>query len=139
MVKKDMIAAGEFDKITALTRAAVNKMLGFELAHIGINAENENTALGIAAAFGQIFGFETKNGNSSVFSGCGIEVNKKPGRGANGHIAIATNFIDRAVYHLELQGVQFDADSAKRDDKGNLKAIYLKDEFGGFAVHLVRK
>lgn len=139
MVKKDMIAAGEFDKITALTKAAVNKMLGFELAHIGINSENEEAALGIAGTFGRLFGFGEKNGNSSVFAGSGIEVNKAPGRGKNGHIAIATNFIDRAVYHLERQGVQFDTDSAKCDDKGKLKAIYLKEEIGGVAVHLIRK
>ena len=41
MVSKDMIAAGQFDKIAALTREAVTKMLGFELKHIGINEADE--------------------------------------------------------------------------------------------------
>ncbi len=33
----------------------------------------------------------------------------------------------------------FDEDTAKYDKKGVLKAIYSKDEIGGFAVHLVQK
>ncbi len=40
MVKGDLVEAGEFDKITELTREAVMTMLGFELKHIGINCEN---------------------------------------------------------------------------------------------------
>lgn len=44
MVKKDLVAAGEFDKIRDLTKEAVQTMLGFELAHIGINCENEEQA-----------------------------------------------------------------------------------------------
>lgn len=139
MVSKDMIAAGEFDKIESLTRAAVEKMLGFELKHIGINETDENAADKTASQFESIFGFAKKTGNSSVFAGSGIEVMKAPYLGANGHIAIGTNYIERAVYHLEKRGVEFDRSTEKRDAKGNLKAIYIKGEIGGFAVHLVQK
>lgn len=139
MVSKDMIAAGEFGKITALTKAAVEKMLGFELKHIGINETDENAADKTASQFESIFGFAKKVGNSSVFAGSGIEVMKAPYLGANGHIAVGTNYIERAVYHLEKRGVEFDRSTEKRDAKGNLKAIYIKGEIGGFAVHLVQK
>lgn len=139
MVSKDMVAAGEFDKIESLTRAAVEKMLGFELKHIGINETDENAADKTASQFESIFGFAKKTGNSSVFAGSGIEVMKAPYLGANGHIAIGTNYIERAVYHLEKRGVEFDRSTEKRDAKGNLKAIYIKGEIGGFAVHLVQK
>ena len=64
---------------------------------------------------------------------------KKPGRGANGHIAIGTNSVDRAVYHLGRQGVEFIEDSRVVDAKGKAKAIYLKQELSGFAIHLVQK
>ncbi|MBQ5310496.1 MAG: bifunctional 4-hydroxy-2-oxoglutarate aldolase/2-dehydro-3-deoxy-phosphogluconate aldolase [Oscillospiraceae bacterium] len=138
MVKKDLVAAGEFDKITALTREAVRKMLGFELAHIGINEQSEESALGTAEAFAKLFGFVAKNGNSSVFAGRGIEITKSQGAGVHGHIAIGTNSVDRAVYHLEMQGVRFDHSTEKSDNDG-LKSIYLSDSFSGFAVHLVRK
>ena len=139
MVDKAMIKAGEFDKIEALTRTAVTEMLGFELAHIGINESNEASALSVAAMFEMMFGFKSKNGNSSVFAGPYVEVMKEPYLGKNGHIAIKTNYIERAIYHLEKRGVQFDYDTKKFDAEGNFVAIYLKEEFGGFAVHLVQK
>ena len=44
MVPGDLINAGEWDKIEQLTREAVQTMLGFELAHVGVNAENEEEA-----------------------------------------------------------------------------------------------
>ena len=139
MVKKDLIAAGKFDEIETLTREAVVKMLGFELRHIGINAQDETEAEGIANRFESLFGFTKKAGGSSVFAGTAIEAMKKPYLGKNGHIAIGTNYMDRAIYHLEKQGVKFDMNTAKKDDKGKIKAVYLQDEIGGFAVHLVQK
>ncbi|MDR1754298.1 MAG: bifunctional 4-hydroxy-2-oxoglutarate aldolase/2-dehydro-3-deoxy-phosphogluconate aldolase [Eubacterium sp.] len=139
MVSKDMISAGEFDKITALTREAVDLMLGFNLAHVGINEIDPENALSAAVNFENLFGFSKKDGNSSVFAGKYVEVMKSPYLGKNGHLAIGTNFIDRAVYHLEKRGVKFDKSTEKRDPKGALKAVYLENEIGGFAIHLVQK
>lgn len=140
MVPGDLINAGEWDKIEQLTREAVQTMLGFELAHVGINAENEEEAAKIAGRFALIFGMPAKAGNSSIFAGTAVEVMKTPYLGKYGHIAVRTNYIDRAVNYLEtILGVEFNEESAKRDAKGNLKAIYLKEEIGGFAVHLVQK
>ena len=138
MVPKDLVAAGDFEAIKNLTREAVNTMLGFELRHVGINANGDDEANGIAGSFEKLFGFAKKDGNSSVFAGTAIEVMKAPYLGANGHIAIGTNYIERAVYHMELQGFEFDMDTAKYKN-GKLIAVYLKGELGGFAVHLVQK
>jgi len=138
MVPKDLVAAGDFEAIKNLTREAVNTMLGFELRHIGINANSEDEADGVAGSFEKLFGFTKKVGGSSVFAGTAIEVMKAPYLGANGHIAIGTNYIERAVYHMELQGFEFDPETAKYKN-GKLVAIYLKGELGGFAVHLVQK
>ena len=140
MVPGDLISAGEWDKIESLTREAVQTMLGFELAHVGVNAENEEEALKAANRFAFLFGMPAKVGNSSIFAGTALEVMKTPYLGKNGHIAIRTNYIDRAVNYMEsVLGVKFNEESAKRDAKGNLKAIYLDEEIGGFAVHLVQK
>ncbi len=140
MVPGDLIAAGEWDKIEQLTREAVQTMLGFELAHVGVNAENEEEALKAANRFAFLFGMPAKVGNSSIFAGSALEVMKTPYLGKNGHIAIRTNYIDRAVNYMEsVLGVKFNEESAKRDAKGALKAIYLEEEIGGFAVHLVQK
>lgn len=139
MVSDELIKNKDFDRIRELTKEAVTKMLGFEVRHVGINATGEKEAEGIASSFETLFGFRKNTGVSSVFAGTGIEVMKTPYLGKNGHIAVQTNYIDRAIFHLERQGVTFLSDSAKYDEKGNLAAIYLKDEFGGFAVHLLQK
>ena len=138
MVKKDMVAAGDFAGIEKLTKEAVDTMLGFELKHIGVNMTSGEDAEALADTFNKMFSFEKKVGNSSVFAGAGFELMKKPGRGANGHIAVATNYIERAIYHLEKRGFEFDMDSAVIKE-GKMKAVYFKGEFGGFAMHLVQK
>ena len=138
MVPGDLINAGEWDKIEQLTREAVQTMLGFELAHVGINGANEEEAIKVANRFAFLFGMPAKIGNSSVFAGTAVEVMKTPFKGANGHIAIRTNYIERAVnYMTTVLGVEFE--EPKRDEKGKYKAIYLKEQIGGFAVHLVQK
>ena len=138
MVPGDLINAGEWDKIEQLTREAVQTMLGFELAHVGINGANEEEALKVANRFAFLFGMPAKIGNSSIFAGTAVEVMKTPFKGANGHIAIRTNYIERAVNYMEsVLGVEFE--EPKKDEKGKYKAIYLKEQIGGFAVHLVQK
>ena len=138
MVSGDLVKAGNFDEIKRLTREAVNTMLGFELKHVGINATSEGEAEDVAGSFEKLFGFAKKVGTSSVFAGSAVEVMKEPYLGAHGHIAIGTNYIERAIYHMELQGFEFDKETAKYKD-GKMVAIYLKGELGGFAVHLVQK
>ncbi|MBO4412246.1 MAG: bifunctional 4-hydroxy-2-oxoglutarate aldolase/2-dehydro-3-deoxy-phosphogluconate aldolase [Lachnospiraceae bacterium] len=139
MVKKDLINAGKFEEITAISREAVKTMLGFELRHVGINCEKAEEAEKTAKTIAALFGFAYKPGNSSDFAGEAVECMKQPYLGTNGHIAIGTNSVDRAVYHLGLQGIKFDEATRKTDAKGKTKAIYLKGEFGGFAIHLVQK
>ena len=139
MVKKDLIEGEQWDEITAICKDAVKTMLGFELRHVGINCADEAEAERTAQMFSTVFGWEYKPGNSSVFSGTAVECMKTPYLGERGHIAVGTNNVDRAMYHLGLHGITFDESTRKTDAKGKTKAIYLKDSFCGFAVHLVQK
>ena len=139
MVKADLISAGNFDLITELTREAVTTMLGFNLAHLGINAKDADESLGVAERLSSLFQLPLKQGNSSNFAGAGIEVVKGEGLGTNGHIAIETNSIQRAIAYLERMGVDVDLASAKGPTGGAMVAVYLKEEIGGFAVHLLQK
>ena len=139
MVKADLVDSGNFDEITRLCKEAVRLILGFELAHIGINAQDETDAMSIAELFSMAFGFEIKDGNSSVFAGKAVEIMKQPYLGKNGHIAIGTNSVVRAKAFLESKGFDFDETTAKNDEKGKPVAIYLKKAFGGFAVHILQK
>jgi 2-dehydro-3-deoxyphosphogluconate aldolase/(4S)-4-hydroxy-2-oxoglutarate aldolase len=138
MAKEDLINAGKFDEIEAAARAAVQKMLGFEIKHVGINCGDEAEAQAVAKKFSVLFGWAVKDGNSSVFAGSAIEAMKAPYLGTKGHIAVGCNSVVRAQAYLESMGFEFNAESAKEKD-GKLIAIYLKDEIGGFAVHLVQK
>ncbi|MFA9380040.1 MAG: bifunctional 4-hydroxy-2-oxoglutarate aldolase/2-dehydro-3-deoxy-phosphogluconate aldolase, partial [Acetanaerobacterium sp.] len=51
MVKEDLINEGRFDEITRLAKEAVMIMLGFELAHVGINPEAGEDSDAIAGSF----------------------------------------------------------------------------------------
>ena len=139
MVKKDLIDNEKWDEITRICKEAVKTMLGFSIHHVGINCENEAEAEKTAKALCAIFDMPYKPGNSSIFAGTAVECMKTPYLGKNGHIAIGTNNVDRAMYHLGRQGVEFDEATCKADAKGNTKAIYIKGDFGGFALHLVQK
>ena len=139
MCKSDKIKAGAWDEITAMCKEAVDTMLGLELAHIGINCADDTEAMKTAETLGALLNMAVKPGNSSIFVGKKeFEIMKKPGSGTHGHIAIRTNNVDRAIYHLGLRGVKFDMDS-KNVKNGKTVAIYMADEIAGFAIHLVQK
>lgn len=139
MVKDELVESGDFDQITRLTRNAVATMLGFELSHIGINTASEQEARQIADGFTLLFGFNQTEESDSIFVSDSVEVKKQLYLGTKGHIAIQTNYIERAVYYLQRKGFKFNSESAQFDHKGNMISIYLQDEFAGFALHLVQK
>jgi len=138
MVSNDLVKSGNFDKIKDLTKEAVMTMLGFELMHIGVNCENEAEAKDTAGLFGAMFGMSVKEGSSSIFAGSALEAMKSPFLGCKGHIAVGTNNVERAMNFLESQGYEFDMQTVKYQDDF-IKAVYLKNEISGFALHLVRK
>ncbi|MFP3043207.1 bifunctional 4-hydroxy-2-oxoglutarate aldolase/2-dehydro-3-deoxy-phosphogluconate aldolase [Treponema primitia] len=139
MAGADLVNAGDFDRITAFCKEAVQTVFGFSLVHIGINAQDGEEALSVAKSFGALFGFILKDGNISAFSGDQIEIMKGSGRGTKGHIGIGTNSPFRAAAWLERQGIALNRDSIKTDAKGNLVLVYLKEEIAGFAVHIMQK
>ena len=58
--------------------------------------------------------------------------------GEKGHIAVRTNKIEAAIAELERRGFEVDMSTAKTKDNRTI-AVYLKNEIGGFAVHLLQK
>jgi len=138
MVKADLISSGNFAEITRLTKETISTMLGFEFAHLGINEETKDKALNSANLLSHLFYLPIKEGTSSIFAGPGFEVMKNQYLGKHGHIAIATNYIYRAITYLKMKGVSLLPETAKEKD-GKLKAIYLAQEVSGFAIHLLQK
>ncbi len=137
MVPPKLLAAKDFAGIEKLAREAVDTMLSFRFAHLGVNLADNNACETAAATADKLFSFGRDERSASIFAGA-LEMMRAPGRGTMGHIAIGTPNVDRAVYHLTRRGAKFDEASAVRDDAGKLKFIYLADEIGGFAYHLVK-
>ena len=135
--KKD-ISEHNFEKITSLSKQALKTILGYEIAHIGINCQDDVTAKDVCQKFINGFDFEIKEGNSSIFVTDKIEVMKTQYLGKNGHIAIRTNRVDFAIKDLESKGYRFDMSTAKYNGE-KIKTVYLQDEIQGFAIHLLQK
>ena len=115
-------------------------MLGLEFLHIGINAENKEEAEKSAKLFELMFGFSLRETSKSIFAGEAFEFMCGKGPGKCGHIAIRTNFVDRAMAYFTRLGFAFDESSIAYDDKtGKPKFVYFKDEICGFAIHLLQK
>ena len=138
MVKKDMIEGEKWDEITAICKEAVRTMLGIRLAHIGVNCGDKQEAEKLAKLLSAMFGFAPRETSKSWFAGDAVEYMNNAGPGTKGHIGFKTNSVERAMYHLGRQGVAFDESSITCNDKGAAKFVYLKDEIGGFAIHLVQ-
>ncbi len=140
MVKDELIKEKKWDEITALTRNAVKAMLGLEFVHMGINNECAEEAEKGAKLFELMFGMPLRTTSKSIFAGDAFEFMLGKGPGRCGHIAIRTNFVDRAIAYFERLGFEFDKNSITYDDKtGKPKFAYFKDEICGFAIHLVQK
>ena len=139
MATADQIKNRDFEGITAACKKALDISLGFELAHVGINNQDEDTALSEAERLANIFRFPIKVGNSSIFTGTAAEFMKTMFYGTNGHIGFKTNSVARALAYFENNDIEIIEESIRKDAKGKLVSAYLKNEIGGFAVHVVRK
>jgi len=138
MANADTIRSENWALITQNCRKAVDLSLGFELAHVGLNHDNADAALANAAAIDKMFRLGVRNGNSSVFCGKAVEFMKTQYYGQRGHIGFYTNSVARAKAWFERNGVAIREESL-REEGGKLASFYLKDEVGGFAVHVVKR
>lgn len=139
MVPEDLINQGAWDKIEALARDAVQKMLGFSIIHIGMNNDNAETAKAEAEKMSRLLGLPIeRESEKGMFIGP-VEMHKLQVRGAHGHIALGTLNVERAQWHLEQRGFTFDESTATFTPDGRKKFIYMNEEIAGFAFHLLQK
>ncbi len=137
MVKPEAVAACDWASISRLCRQAVDSMLAFRLHHIGLHCSGEAEAGEFTSHFGNLFGLLPSHATGSGPS-CEMLACMKKGRpGSQGHIAIGTPSLARAVYHLKLRGADIDEGSRTVDETGHSSAICLQGEYAGFALQLV--
>jgi 2-dehydro-3-deoxyphosphogluconate aldolase / (4S)-4-hydroxy-2-oxoglutarate aldolase len=137
MVRADLIANRKVDEIQMLSAKAVKTMLGLRLKHIGINSPNAEVARTTAAFLGDLLQFEQRDTPGSIFLGSEFEILKSPLYGEHGHIAIGTNFIERAIAYLDRKGIRTKPETRFEKD-GKFATVYLDVDIGGFAVHLIQ-
>ena len=139
IVKEEYVNNGEFDKIRDSATRLIQKMLGFDLAHVVINCENTEQADRDASKIESIFGLKKADAGTSISNADILHFMKSKSYGKNGQIAMCSNFIERAVFYLKEAKKEFIDESARFDGEGNLTTIYLDNIIGGFAIKLVRK
>ena len=139
MAKSDLIKAHNWEAIIENCRKAVKLSLGFELAHVGINNKNENEASRNAEALQAMLGLSVRNGNSSIYSGSAVEFMKSKYYGENGHIGFYTNSVFRAKAWFDKNGISIREESLRIKADGRYQSFYLKEEIGGFAIHVVAR
>lgn len=110
--------------------------LGYRFEHLGINSKDKTEAKEVVALLHDTFNFPYRNLANSIFVGRNIEIMKEIGRGENGHIAIYTHNIKRAIADLKRKNYFVDTETVKYR-ANNIISIYLENEIGGFGVHLI--
>lgn len=140
MAPSAMVESEDWDGITALCEKAVEKSLGFSLAHVGINGNSRDEGIAAAQWFADRFpGLFMKPGNRSNFAGTAVECCNMRFPGEFGHIGIFTLSPERAVAYFKAHNIPLREEFKNVGPNGRLNAVYLQEEVGGFAVHIVRK
>lgn len=122
------IAAGNFEKITALCAGSRQSLLGYEVAHIGINAGSSCTVQTAADTFGSAFDFVSNTAE--------VANNQDPSK--QGHLVVRTNRLSIAIADLKKKGFQVDIATARYTGE-QMAEVCLKDEIGGFSIHLLQR
>jgi 2-dehydro-3-deoxyphosphogluconate aldolase/(4S)-4-hydroxy-2-oxoglutarate aldolase len=144
LVRKDLVAAGNWEEITAKVRQVLQWIretrgepvfLGVE--HVGLYPTKEADAQVIGEWYRERFGFDLKEGRSSFFaSGKGsgrIEILKEAITDRC-HVAVRVSNFEKAVASLEAQGVAIEEPIIKP----GLKAVFLKErDPAGNLIHLL--
>lgn len=141
-IYRGMPDAADFVCADAFYKNAEDAVTGYETWHIGINTPSSEDAFALASELNTLLGLPIKKGpTGNFFVGTDIEVMKSYYRGTNGHIAIRTNKVPCAMYRFAKKGYKWDMDTAWPLEDGSILTVYLdvNTEFGGFAVHLLKK
>lgn len=130
---------GAWTSDPAQVRAFYLQLFCFELAHVGINLPSDSEALPLADTFTEMFGMEQAANPNSVFCGGVLEVMRSIGPGTQGHLAIRTNHLERAIAYFQRQGCVLDTEHPMHRPDGLMMGVYFQQDFGGFALHLMRR
>lgn len=116
MVKPELLATGNFEEITRLTRQTVRTMLDLKIDELTLPFPH------------------TGNNLSDVLHGL-INLSS----GSTKELTISCRYLKRTIYHLEKNGATFRYDNAKYDSTGNMYTIDFSDAPEEFSIRLIEK
>lgn len=138
MLKYEDIHSDNYEKIEKDVAETIDLYFNFHVAHVGMNESSEDKAFDLASCLGKCLSKDVVKMQNSTFVGSLIEVMHKPFYHEKGHIAIGTRDATRAYHYLKRKGVEFIEDSVFLNDQGRVTAAYIKEDFAGFALHLMQ-
>lgn len=141
MVKSTWLETGNWEAVRAETAAAVQTMLGLEMGHFAIMAENREDVADSAKALGELLCLPANvnpDGRGAMV-GNALEVLNSQEAGLYPHAALLTNDPARAKAWFTRRGYHFREDTCQYDEKGNLKVVYFDGEWCGIRMHLLKK
>lgn len=136
MIKDEYVKEGSFDRITEMTKTAVNAILGFEISYGAIGVKDDKSFSDEQKYLSDIFslppvkcGLHTQIGNLFM-------LDKKEDSGC---IAIKTVSLERAIYHMKKRGAMFDEKSRILNAKNKTISIDLIHKTESFKIRLIKK
>lgn len=138
IVSGEWTEEGAYEKITADAETALLEEIGFEPYHVGLNSKDRDEALVFASRLSSLFRMPMIETHRSFLIGDLAEVMMLPYYGAHGHMGVRTRNLRLAMGYLKRKGVEFNMATYEENEDGIPKIVYLKEEIGGFAVHLTQ-
>ncbi len=136
MLSYDDIHQDRYDKISADVEETILNYLDFKLHHFGFNGSGKEQSDCLAATLAKVFHLKVEEHQHSTFAGSLFEICHAALPDTQGHLGIGSRDALRAYYYLKRCGVEFDEQSLKFKDNGQLYKAYLKEHLGGLAFHL---
>lgn len=139
MTPANLIRAGDFDGVADVCRASIRQMLGFRLGHIGMYVHDLGEAECLTDAFCRLIDVPKTREDAHFFAGTFAEICAGSDvTGTVGHISIHTHDMPRALSYFARKGIAIRQEHIQYDANGAVKAAYLEERVGVFAIQLRR-
>ncbi len=138
MLSYDDIHADNYEKISQDVEETILGYLHFHIAHMGMSANSKEESIAMSTRLASVLNLGVRECAESSFAGKLFEVMYEPFFHSAGHVAIGTADATRAYHYLKRRGVEFYEDTVSYDQNGKIIAAYMKENFGGFALHLLQ-
>lgn len=131
MVLQELIDNQQWDRITEITKEAIDTMLDIKIHHVCVNSYDQGKELCSLLHHPQY-----KQNHSSVISDC-IEFLKDEKSTELDHICLSTKNIERAMFFLQKKNYSFDEKTIQYNQKKQIQSIYFRELISGHRCCLI--